>query len=409
MTPKTGRLGPRPLPLHLMSALTSWFGSAAALPSLKSGWPHSKPELASAARDLAAQLAAVAPEAFSAALDRELRCQADVFVHGIELYRHHPYRRAVDDPAVVWQDGTTRLLDYAPSGGVPVLVVPSLINRFYILDLNAERSLLRYLATQGLRPLVVDWDKPGAIERRFSLTDYIAGRLEAAFEAAIALTGRRMAVVGYCMGGLLALALAQRRERDVASLVLLATPWDFHAEQVAQARLLGSVAEWLYAGCQLLGEVPVDVLQSFFLALDPMLALRKFSRFAGLAPDGAAARDFVALEDWLNDGVPLALPVARESLAGWYGGNEPANGSWRVAGSRIEPRRFARPSLVVVPGRDRIVPPASAAALASLLPQATCLTPSLGHIGMIAGSGAKAAVWRPLAEWLGRQRAAAAK
>jgi polyhydroxyalkanoate synthase len=268
---------------------------------------------------------------------------------------------------------------------------------------------VRYLATQGLRPLVVDWDKPGALERGFSLTDYIAGRLDEALEAAIALAGRRIAVLGYCMGGLLALALAQRRVRDVASLVLLATPWDFHAEQVEQARLLGSIAGPLTAGCQLLGEIPVDLLQSFFLALDPMLALRKFTRFAGLAPDGAAAREFVALEDWLNDGVPLALPVAQESLALWYGENRPGNGSWRVAGSRIEPERFARPSLVVVPARDRIVPPASAAALGSLLPQATCLTPPLGHIGMIAGSGAKSAVWRPLAEWLHRHGGAAAK
>jgi polyhydroxyalkanoate synthase len=408
---QAGRLGPRPLPLHLMNALTSWLGSAAALPSLKNGWPRSKPELASAAQDLAAQLAAVAPEAFSAALDRELRSQADVFLRGIEQYRHHAYRRAAGDAEIVWQEGTTRLLDYAPpkggmAGGAPVLVVPSLINRFYILDLNAERSLLRYLAAEGLRPLVVDWDKPGTVERSFGLTDYIAGRLEAALEAAITLTGQRATVVGYCMGGLLALALAQRRMRDVAALVLLATPWDFHAEQAPQARLLGSLAEPLAAGCQLLGEIPVDVLQSFFAALDPMLALRKFSRFAGLAPDGAEARDFVALEDWLNDGVPLALPVARESLAGWYGENLPGTGTWRVAGSRIEPQRFQRPSLVVLPARDRIVPPASAAALAALLPQATRLAPPLGHIGMIAGSGARSAVWRPLAEWLHRHGAA---
>jgi polyhydroxyalkanoate synthase len=205
------------------------------------------------------------------------------------------------------------------------------------------------------------------------------------------------------MGGLLALALAQRRMRDVAALALLATPWDFHAEQVEQARLLGSLAELLAANWSLLGEIPVDVLQSFFVALDPMLALRKFTRFAGLAPDGAGARDFVALEDWLNDGVPLALPVARETLAGWYGDNQPGQGTWRVAGSRIAPQRIRRPSLVVVPARDRIVPPASASVLASLLPQATSLTPKLGHIGMIAGSGARSAVWRPLAEWLYRQ------
>ncbi len=283
---KAGRLGPRPLPLHLMNALTSWLSSAAALPSLKNGWPRSKPELASAAQDLAAQLAAVAPEAFSAALDRELRSQADVVParhRAVSPPCLSPRRWRCRDRLAGGHDAAARLCASQGryGGGTPVLVVPSLINRFYILDLNAERSLLRYLAAEGLRPLVVDWDKPGAVERSFRLTDYIAGRLEAALEAAITLTGQRATVVGYCMGGLLALALAQRRMRDVAALVLLATPWDFHAEQIEQARLLGSLAEPLAAGCHLLGEIPVDVLQSFFAALDPMLALRKFSRFAG--------------------------------------------------------------------------------------------------------------------------------
>lgn len=395
-----GRIGPRPLPLHLMTALASWFGSGAALPLLKSGWPRSKPEFASAARDLEAQLAAVVPEAFGAALERELRSQADLFLRGLEQYRHHPYRRDLDEPPVVWAEGTTRLLDYAPAGGVPVLVVPSLINRFYILDLNTERSLLRFLAARGLRPLVIDWGKPGPVERGFSLSDYVTRRLDSAFSAAAILAGPKLAVVGYCMGGLLALALAERRRREIAALALLATPWDFHAEHAEQARLLGGCVELLAATCGAAGEVPVDLLQSLFLALDPLLAVRKFTRFAALAPDSADGRAFVALEDWLNDGVPLALPVACESLAQWYGANEPGNGSWRVAGTVIEPQRFALPSLVVVPARDRIVPPASAAALASLLPRATSLAPPLGHIGMIAGGRAETAVWQPLSGWL---------
>jgi polyhydroxyalkanoate synthase len=397
--PPHSRLGPRPLPLHLMGAMTSWLGSVAALPSLKSGWPRSKPALANAARDLAAQLAAIAPEAFSTALERELRSQADAFLRGLERYRHHPYRRAVAAVPTVWQDGTTRLLDYGPSDGVPVLVVPSLINRYYVLDLRADHSFLRHLSAQGVRPLVVDWDAPGELERGFTLTDYIAGRLDAAFEAAAELAGAPLVVVGYCMGGLLALALALRRQRDVAGLMLLATPWDFHAEQTAQARLLGSLGDLLAANCTMLGEVPVDVLQSLFASSDPLLAVRKFSRFAALAPESAEAAAFVALEDWLNDGVPLALPVARESLGEWYGANVTGRGEWRVAGSLVEPERFNRPALVVVPAHDRLVLPGSAAALARLLPDAASLTPPLGHIGMIAG-GRTRAVWQGLADWL---------
>jgi polyhydroxyalkanoate synthase len=390
-----------------MSAMTVWLSSRAALPALMNDWLPSKlahaPELTGAVRELAAQLAAVAPDAFAAAVDRELRGRADVFLRGLDTYRHHPYRRVLADPPVIWREGTTRLLDFGPAGGAPVLVVPSLINRWYILDLSAERSLLRYLAAHGLRPLLVDWGRPGAIERGFTLTDYVAGRLDAAFEAATAAAGAPLSVLGYCMGGLLALALAQRRKREVASLALLATPWDFHAEQVEQARVLGGLAGLLDTFAAL-GELPVDMLQALFSGLDPLLALRKFSRFAGLDPTGAEAREFVALEDWLNDGVPLALPVARETLGRWYGANDPASGAWRVAGAAIAPSRFDRPAVVVLPARDRIVPPASAAALAAALPQVSRLEPPLGHIGMIVGRQAENSVWRPLAAWLGQHR-----
>ena len=394
------RLGPRPLPLHLASAATIWASSRAALAQLRSGLLPWKPELAAAASALRQSVADLPPDDFAVAVDAELRSRADIFLRGLERYRRHPYRRTLVDPPVLWRDGSLRLVDYGPTDGAPVLVVPSLVNRAYILDLAEGKSLLRYLADIGLRPLLVDWGRPDTTERRFNLTDYIAGRLEAAAEAAVTAAGTPVAVVGYCMGGLLALALAQRRPRLVSSLALLATPWDFHAERPGQARLLGKLAEVLARAFAALGEVPVDVLQMLFAALDPLLALRKFSRFATLAEGSVEERDFVAVEDWLNDGIPLALPVALECLGGWYGDNTPGRGRWQVASQPVIPARVAVPSLVVVPGQDRIVPPATAAALADGLRGSERLTPPLGHIGMMVAREAPAAVWQPLGRWL---------
>src|SRR5204862_7967108 len=139
---------------------------------------------------------------------------------------------------VLWRDGATRLRDYGRDcAGPVVLVVPSLINRYYVLDILTERSFLRHLASQGLRPLVVDWGAPGSAERHFDLADYIAGRLETALAVAVRIAGAPIGVVGYCMGGLLALALALRRQAEIGCLALLATPCDFHTERAAQARL----------------------------------------------------------------------------------------------------------------------------------------------------------------------------
>lgn len=412
------RQGPRPLGLHLTSATSAWLSSLAALPLLKKGLLPWRPELLVPAAALSLALRIMderSPGAkndgarvddFSAALDAELRRRADAFLAGLERYRNHPYRRDLPDPPVLWQEGTTRLLDYGPPGGAPVLVVPSLINRAYILDLAPGQSLLRYLASEGLRVMLVDWGAPSAAEHNFGLSDYIARRLEPAAEIARREAGSTPIVIGYCMGGLLALALAQRQLHLVRALALLATPWRFHAERAEHARLLGLLAAPIAQACTSLGEVPVDMLQVLFAAQDPLLGLRKFSRFAELAPDSAAAQAFVALEDWLNDGVPLALAVAQECLGGWYGEDLPGRGLWRVAGKAIRPALIDVPSLVVVPAQDRIVPPATAAALAEELPRAQRMTPHLGHIGMIVARDAPKTVWAPLAAWLREQSAA---
>jgi polyhydroxyalkanoate synthase len=385
----------------------AWLSSRAALPLLRNGLLPWRPELAVQGAALSLSLSLVDPvlpnresDAFGEALDLELSRRAAIFLDGIEAYRHHPYRRDLPEPPVLWQEGTTRLLDFGPPDGVPVLVVPSLINRAYILDLAPGQSLLRFLATQGLRPLLVDWGAPGAAERNFDVTDYIVTRLEPAAAVARAEAGAPPAVIGYCMGGLLALGLAARRPDLVAALAFLAVPWRFHAERAEQAKLLGAMAMPIARLYEAVGEVPVDVLQALFAAQDPLLVLRKFSRFAAQSPEGAAALGFVALEDWLNDGVPLALPVARECLGGWYGEDLPGRGRWRVAGKRVRPADIETPSLVVVPAQDRIVPPKTAAALADELPNVECLTPPLGHIGMIVAREAPRAVWAPLAAWL---------
>ena len=399
------RAGPRPLPLHVARAMTVWTSSLAALPSAKSGSLPWSGALAARAERLASGLESAAPEALAGAVAGEAARRLGEMFAGIEAYRRHPYRRGLRDPAVIWRQGSTRLLDYGArrrdrNSAIPALFVPSLVNRYYILDLSRRRSLMRWLAGRGIRPLLLDWGPPGAAESGFGLDEYITGRLEPALDAAAALRGGPVALVGYCMGGLLALALALRRPDRVRALALLATPWDFHTGDDAHARLLGALGaplEGLLASC---GELPVDVLQALFTWSDPSLVSGKFRAFAGLDPASPRAADFVALEDWLNDGVALTAPLARDCLLGWYGDNRPARGHWRVAGRVVDPRALAVPCLTAVPGRDRIVPPASAAALADALPDAKRLTPTAGHIGMVVGGAARKGLWRPLADWL---------
>lgn len=423
------RRGPRPLLLHLMlaslrstislaSLANVWAGSNGGWPTLKAGALKAGASKAGAAgaQAIIDALAALARESgaaaarqvdgaagFAAAVVRELGAADRALIAGIAAYRRHPYVRLVPEPPAIWAEGGTRLLDYGipgEGGATPLLVVPSLINRAYVLDLAEGASFLRWLAAHGTRPLLLDWGWPEAAEREFTLTDYIAGRLLRAAQAAAAAAGPAV-LCGYCMGGTMTIAAAAQRPDLFRALALFAAPWDFHApDGGAQGASLAAAAPLMEPLFAFNGTLPVDALQLLFAALDPYAIADKYRSFARTDQASARAEKFVALEDWLNDGVPLAAPVARTCLSEWYGRNDPARGAWRVAGLAVRPQAIGLPAFVAIPARDRIVPPESATALADRLPHATVLRPAAGHIGMVAGLSAERALWLPFREWL---------
>ncbi|HJQ56995.1 MAG TPA: alpha/beta fold hydrolase [Vineibacter sp.] len=334
----------------------------------------------------------------------------DQLAAGVLAYRHHPLRRALDDPPVVWQEGATVLRDVGAAQGVtvaadatPMLIVPSLVNRWQVLDLAPGKSFVRALAAEGFRPLVVDWDTPGDAERDMDTAGCVE-RLARALDHLVAAHGGPIPVLGYCMGGTLVVGLAAIRPQAVSALVALAAPWDFHADRTGQGMLV-TMGPPLADLAQAAGELPVDIIQTLFYSLDPWLVVNKFLRFASMDMASDAARDFVLLEDWLNEGAPLPGPVARDCLLDWYGENLPGSGRWMVAGSAVRPRDIAVPSLIVIPANDRIVPPLSAAALTGPhgLPNATRMDLPLGHIGMMVSGGAPKRCWRPVFDWLASQ------
>jgi polyhydroxyalkanoate synthase len=393
----------------------TWASSESAWKLWKRASPSSNPNsappesLAALLPEIANLEAKAGAGKFEQALHREIARRMARLADGVLAYRRHAVHRTLDNPPAVWSEGNTRLLDYGAThqaargrGARAVLVVPSLINRWEVLDLTAEKSLLRAMAAQGLRPYLVDWGTPNEEERRFDSTAYVA-RLERALGFLAKRARRAPAVMGYCMGGTLAVALAARRPRRVAGLALLAAPWDFHADRTGHAFLV-STGPLLAEMADRLGELPIDVLQTLFWSLDPWLATKKFGRFLGMDQQGDSARDFVLLEDWLNDGAPLAGPTARECLVGWYGDNQPGTDKWVVGGRRIVPSRINVPSLVIIPSGDRIVPPLSAAALAEPgrgFRNVTRLDLPLGHIGMVVSGRARDLCWTPLIDWLG--------
>jgi len=402
--PLLPRQGPRPLGMHLTGALSLWLGLPIVWPSLKKNWPGLSPELAPRLEKLRTQLGPGQNPEFHRALTAAAVARARLFISGIQSYRQNKARRNMLQAPVIWQAGTTRVRDYNPAnpGAPSILVIPSLINRFDILDLDRNHSFLRALAERGLRPVVVDWDIPGDDEKNFSLTDYASKRLVPVLD--FITNGAPLLLLGYCMGGNLALALAALRPHQIRALALLATPWDFHQPDATIGPQFLALAANLEPYLESLGYLPVDIIQSLFAGFQPGQVMSKFTDFAGLDPASLEARHFVLLEDWLNDGVPLTAPVARECLRDWYGENLPGKRTWHIEGKLVDPRILTMPAYVTVPGKDRIVPPESALPLAKLLPRASLHEPMTGHVGMIASPKAPQQVWTPLMAWLEKHK-----
>ncbi len=316
---------------------------------------------------------------------------------GLEAYHHHPYRRPPDAYPVRASEGSSRLLDFG-GDGTPVLFVPSLVNPAHILDLMPGHSLLAHVRAAGMRPVLLDWGAPGADERGFDIEAY-AMRLVRFITGLATESGGPVALVGYCMGGTLAVAASLAAADRIARLALLAAPWDFHAG-AERHRLLALAAMPLLPLMEQAETVPMALAQSFFLALGPEAGLRKYARFARLDPSSAETEFFVALEDWVNGGPPLAGPMAAATLRDWYLLNLPAQGLWRIGGRRVDPAALSVPVFAAVPRADRIVPPAGALGLCGGLAAAAIVRPASGHVGMIVGRRARAQLWAPLTQWL---------
>lgn len=322
-------------------------------------------------------------------------------MQGLKAYRTSPHGAKRRPHPSIWQDGSSRLLRVkldAKPGDVPVLLVPSLINRFDILDLDAQHSFVSHLAREGFDPYILDWGAPTDREKTFTINDYILLRLYPALKQL-----KKPHVIGYCMGGTMAagaIAALKNQSDFVRSLTLLAAPWDFHAgDQNMSLRMnaFGLTAEPIMSAS---GVLPVDWIQAMFASIDPLFAFNKFRQFAKMDPASDEARQFVIVEDWLNDGVDLPAPAARQALSEWYVDNQPHNGVWTLGSHVVDAKNIGVPVYVVAAGDDRLVPKNSALAIAQHIDAAESATPAIGHIGMMASRRAIQSVWEPLVAWL---------
>lgn len=302
------------------------------------------------------------------ASQRDARIARDALA-GLDAYAaaSRPPRRP-DRPAVARVAGAS-LRDHG-GDGPPVILVPSLINPPHVLDLDDETSLAAALGAAGQQVLLVDWGL-ASDRSNLGISEHVEGLLLPLLDA----VGEPPTLVGYCLGGTMAMAAAQLA--PVRALATLAAPWHFARYPDASRAALARLWEQSAGASEQLGALPMEVLQAGFWALDPERTVKKFAEFSRLDPVSDQARRFVVLEDWANEGEPLPLPAARELFETLYRDDAPGSGQWTVGNQRIRERPGV-PALHLVAGEDRIVPPESA-------PDGERIVIASGHVGMIVG------------------------
>ncbi len=307
---------------------------------------------------------------------------------------------------VVYAENKLRLLHYMPVveqlAPVPLLIVPSLLYRYSILDLMPGASLVAYLVEHGIDVYLLDWGTPGREDRYVTFDQYISGYLRRIVHRV-----RRFAqqdqvnLLGYGLGGTLTAIFTALFGRYVANLVQLVAPVNFHDE--------GLMSQWTRKGrfnvdlvVDTLGSMPVDLMRASFRMLKPSTQIVQKIALATRFGDMDGVQDFMALQSWLTDDMPYLGEAYRKYIKDCYQQNYLVQGKLLIDGERVDLSRVACPVLTIVASGDPICPPASAAVLNDLVSSTDKQLLELpgGHISAIAGRNAALHLWPKLTEWL---------
>jgi len=299
---------------------------------------------------------------------------------------------------VIFQNDIIQLLQFAPTTEtvceIPLLIFPPWINKFYILDLRPENSMIRWLTAQGFTVFITSWVNPDVTLAAKSFEDYLHEGVYAAVEAVLRQTGaRKVNTVGYCIGGtLLSCALAHmaaRKDKRIASATFFAAQQDFSE---AGDLLLFTNEDWL-KDLEARMDAGGGVLPGQSMA-DTFNALRAndlvWSYFVNNYLMGKEPKPFDLLF-WNADQTRMPKTLHLFYLRRFYVQNALAKGELDLGGERLDLSRVKTPVYVQSSREDHIAPAKSVYRGARLFGGPTRFTlAGSGHIaGVINAPAAK--------------------
>jgi polyhydroxyalkanoate synthase len=275
---------------------------------------------------------------------------------------------------VVFENELFQLIQYTPTTptvhSVPLLMIPPCINKFYILDLQPENSLVRYAVEQGNTVFMVSWRNPDRSQAHLRWDDYVETGAIRALEVVGEITGQEKAhVFGFCVGGTIAATalavLAARGRQPAASLTLLTTLLDFSDTGVLEVfvdEAQVALREQTLGGG---GLMPGRDLATTFSALRPNDLVWNYVQQNYLKGKEPPAFDLLY---WNADSTNLPGPMFCWYLRNTYLENKLKNpGALTVCGVPVDLGKIDAPVFMYGSKEDHIVPWQAAYASMGLL------------------------------------------
>jgi poly[(R)-3-hydroxyalkanoate] polymerase subunit PhaC len=324
-------------------------------------------------------------------------------------------RKGATPSELVYEEGRHRLLHYTSENvryRTPLLFVFALVNRPYILDLKPGKSVVEHFVRAGFDTYLIDWGVPSDADKYLTLDNFINGSM---LNFVDYLRERcdvpQVNVLGYCMGGTMSAMFTALHQEFVRNLMLLAAGIDFSSDD-------GLLLKWtkpeyfdVDALVDVCGNVPPQYLQSIFLLLKPIQNL--FEKPISLwerMDDEKFVDDFLTMETWLQDNIPIPGEVFREFVKLLYQQNRLVKGEMPVGRHTVQLRNITCPVLNIMARKDDLVPCSQTLVFNDLVSSTDRKTMQLdaGHIGLAVGSKAQTELWPAAVEWLGQRSEAAA-
>ena len=263
---------------------------------------------------------------------------------------------------VVMRNELVELIQYSPATGSvfaePLLIIPAWIMKYYILDLSATNSLVKYLVSQGHTVFMVSWKNPNASDRGLGMDDYLTLGIRAALDAVSRIVpDRKIHSVGYCIGGTLlsiaAATLAAEGDQRLASVTLLAAQQDFSEAGELSVFISPSQLDMLEAVMDRTGVLKSEQMGAAFALLRSRDLLWTPAVNTYLRGKRETPNDLMA---WNADGTRMPCRMHAEYLRHLYLNNALARGEFQAAGRRVDLADIHLPMFVVGTETDHVAP-----------------------------------------------------